>query len=177
MKKLIYFVPLILFLVLIGFLKNGLSRDPRDLPSQFIDKLAPEFSVAYLLDENKVMTQADLKGEVSLLNFWASWCPTCLGEHDILMEISRQSDVVIFGVDYKDERVEGKRWVEERGDPYRAIAFDPEGQVGIDWGLTGTPETFVLDKQGIVRYKHVGAITWQDWKQTLEPIVNELQQK
>ncbi len=177
MKKLIYFLPLILFLVLVGFLKFGLNNDPRKLPSQFIGKPAPEFSVAYLLDENKVMTQADLKGEVSLLNFWASWCPTCLGEHDVLMEISRQSDVAIYGVDYKDERSDGQDWVNNRGNPYRAIAFDPEGQVGIDWGLTGTPETFILDKEGIVRYKHVGAIMWQDWKQTIEPIVIELQKK
>ena len=174
MKKLITFLPLILFLVLVVFLKIGLSRDPRALPSQFIDKPAPEFSVPTLLDENKIMTQADLKGEVSLLNFWASWCPTCLGEHDVLMEISRQSDVVIFGVDYKDERTDGQRWVNERGDPYRAIAFDSEGEVGIDWGVTATPETFVLDKQGIVRYKHVGAITWQDWKQTIEPLIEKL---
>ncbi len=177
MRKLIYFLPLVLFVVLLAFLKDGLKRDPRDLPSQFIDKPAPEFSVATLLDKNKVMTQADLKGEVTLLNFWASWCPTCLGEHDILMEISRQNAVVIYGIDYKDERVDGQKWVNQRGNPYRAVGFDPEGKVGIDWGVTATPETFILDKQGIVRYKHVGAITWQDWKQTLEPIVNELKQK
>ena len=177
MKKLIYILPLVLFLVLVGFLKIGLNRDPRLLPSQFIDKPTPEISVPYLLDESQVMTQADLTGEVALVNFWASWCPTCLGEHDVLMEINRQSDVVIFGIDYKDERADGQKWVNERGNPYHAIAFDPEGKVGIDWGLTGTPETFVLDKEGIIRYKHVGAITWQDWKQTLEPIVNELKQK
>lgn len=175
MKKLIYILPLILFFILIGFFIVGLDKDPRLIPSPFIGKPAPDFSLPRLKNEDQIFTQADLKGEVTLVNFWATWCPTCRGEHEVLMEIARLNNkLAIVGIDYKDQKDDALSWLEQLGDPYRAIAFDQKGTVGIDWGVYGTPETFVLDRKGIIRYKHVGAISWQDWKQTLEPIVQEL---
>ncbi|MFK8068186.1 MAG: DsbE family thiol:disulfide interchange protein [Gammaproteobacteria bacterium] len=176
MKKLIYILPLILFAVLIGFFIIGLERDPRLIPSPFIGKSAPEFSLPRLLNADQLITQAELKGEVMLVNFWATWCPTCKGEHDVLMEVARSNkELAIYGIDYKDKKEDALSWLKQLGNPYRAVAFDQEGVTGIDWGVYGTPETFILDEQGIIHYKHVGAISWQDWKQILEPIVLELQ--
>jgi len=177
MKKLIFILPLVLFLVLIGFFIAGLDHDSRLLPSTFIDKPAPGFSLPRLIKDDQRLSQDDLKGEVSLVNFWATWCPTCKGEHEVLMEIVKKNGIAIYGIDYKDERVAALKWVNQLGNPYRAIATDKKGNTGIDWGVYGTPETFVLDKEGIIRYKHVGAISWQDWKQTLEPIVKKLKQE
>ncbi len=177
MKKIIYILPLLLFFIIVGFFINGLNKDPRLIPSPLIGKAAPEFIIPQLIDEGKQLQQTDLKGKVLLLNFWATWCPTCRGEHDVLMEIARHKSVAMYGIDYKDKRPDAIKWLEDLGNPYHAIGFDYEGSVGIDWGVYGTPETFVIDKQGIIRYKHVGAISWQDWKQILEPIVLKLQQE
>lgn len=177
MKKLIYILPLILFFILIGFFVNGLDKDPRLIPSPLIDKSVPKFSIQQLIDEEKLLQTSDLKGEVLLVNFWATWCPTCRGEHDVLMEIARNKTVTIYGIDYKDKRADALTWLKDLGNPYKAVGFDLEGSTGLDWGVYGTPETFVIDKQGIIRYKHVGAVSWQDWKQILEPIVLKLQQE
>ncbi len=176
MKKLVFILPLVLFVILIGFFIVGLERDPRFIPSPFIGKPAPEFSLPHLQNEDQLITQADLEGEVSLVNFWATWCPTCRGEHDVLVEVARSNkNLAIYGIDYKDEKEDALSWLQQLGNPYRAVAFDQKGVTGLDWGVYGTPETFILDAQGIIRYKHVGAISWQDWKQILEPIVIELQ--
>lgn len=174
MKKLIFILPLVLFLVLVGFFIVGLERDPRLIPSPFIDKPAPDFSLPRLIQENQQLTKADMKDEVALVNFWATWCPTCRGEHEVLMKIAKNNDIAIYGIDYKDDRTDALKWVKQLGNPYRAIAVDQAGSTGIDWGVYGTPETFVVDKEGVIRYKHVGAITWQDWKEHLEPVVNKL---
>lgn len=179
MKKLIYLLPLVIFVILIGFFIVGLERDPRLIPSPLIGKPAPAFELSPLSQVNTTsekLTQEDLKGEVTLLNFWATWCPTCRGEHDVLMEIARESNVKIFGVDYKDNQDDAMQWLEKLGNPYRAVAFDPEGKTGIDWGVYGTPETFVMDAEGIIRYKHVGAVSWEVWTKILEPLVKQLQQ-
>lgn len=176
MKKLIYLIPLAIFTVMVFFFMIGLERDPHLIPSPFIGKPAPEFSLAQLIDADKTLSNTDLQGQVTLLNFWATWCPTCRGEHDVLMEIARgNGEIAIYGIDYKDDAITARKWLDQLGNPYRAVGFDQEGKTGIDWGVYGTPETFVLDKQGIIRYKHIGAVTWEDWKNTLEPMIRELQ--
>ncbi len=177
MKKLIYILPLIAFFVLVGFFVIGLQKDPSLIPSPLIGKPVPAFTTTQLLDTDKSFSQADLKGEVSLLNFWATWCPTCRAEHDVFMEIARNKLVPIYGIDYKDKPEDAKQWLAQLGDPYKTVAVDPKGEIGINWGLYGTPETFVIDQQGIIRYKHVGPVSWQVWKEDLEPIVNELRNK
>ncbi len=174
MKKIVFLIPLALFAVMVWFFLIGLDRDPRLIPSPFIDKPAPTFTATYLLDETKTLTEADLKGQVTLVNFWATWCPTCKGEHEVLMEVSRDQRFAIVGVDYKDVDSDAQSWLEQLGDPYQTVVVDRDGSIGINWGVYGTPETFVLDKNGIVRYKHVGAISWQAWTETLQPLVNEL---
>lgn len=175
MKKLIYLIPLAIFAIMVGFFMVGLERDPRLIPSPFIDKPAPAMSAQWLLDSERLLRSEDLKGKVTLVNFWATWCPTCKGEHDVLMEVARTENAIrIIGVDYKDTDDAAKAWLTKLGDPYETVVVDRDGKIGIDWGVYGTPETFILDANGVVRYKHVGAISWQDWTQTLQPIVNSL---
>ncbi len=177
MKRVIFALPLFLFLALVVLFMVGLEHDPRLIPSPFIGKPAPPLSLPRLIKDDQMLSRDDLIGEVMLVNFWATWCPTCKGEHAVLMEIADTNEVAIYGIDYKDDQIAATAWLERLGNPYRAVGFDKEGNAAIDWGVYGTPETFVLDKDGIIRYKHVGAISWQDWKETLEPLVKQLQEE
>jgi len=152
-KKLL--IPLAIFVVLAGFLFVGLSRDPREIPSPLIDKPAPIFSLAQLHEPEKTLGTPDFKGQVWLLNVWASWCVSCREEHPILIALSKSKVVPIIGLDYKDEPGAGKGWLTQNGNPYDASVMDRDGRVGIDWGVYGVPETFVVDKQGVIRYKQV----------------------
>jgi len=167
-------IPLGIFLVLCGFLLAGLWRDPREVPSPLIGKPAPTFTLAQLHEPAKSLGPADLKGQVWLLNVWASWCVSCRDEHPLLVELARAKIVPIVGLDYKDDSTAGKRWLADNGDPYTVSVMDGDGRVGIDWGVYGVPETFVVDKAGIIRYKHIGPVTVEALQKTILPLVQKL---
>jgi cytochrome c biogenesis protein CcmG/thiol:disulfide interchange protein DsbE len=170
-----YIIPLALFAVLVAFLAVGLSLNPRLVPSPLIGKPAPEFTLPELADPAKTLSRQDLLGKVSLVNVWASWCVSCRVEHPLLMEIAKTGKVQVYGLNYKDERPDAMRWLATYGDPYLANAFDQNGRVGIDWGVYGTPETFVVDRRGTIRYKVIGPITEDVWQKELLPLVRKLE--
>jgi cytochrome c biogenesis protein CcmG/thiol:disulfide interchange protein DsbE len=174
MKALKYGLPLLIFLLLAGFLAVGLTHDPREVPSPFIDKPAPAFKLAQLHDAAASFKPEDMKGKVWLLNVWASWCVSCRVEHPLLVDMSKKQLVPIVGLNYKDKRDEGKQWLARFGDPYSLSAFDVDGLVGIDYGVYGVPETFVIDKQGVIRYKQVGPITPEALEKTILPLIRRL---
>ncbi len=174
-KKLL--IPLAIFLVLCGFLFVGLFRDPREIPSPLIDKPAPAFSLKQLHEPDKKLALADMKGQVFLLNVWASWCVACREEHPLLVELGKQRIVPIIGLNYKDEPAAGLKWLAQNGDPYNLSVVDRDGRVGIDYGVYGVPETFLIDKQGVIRYKQIGPITVDALEKKILPLVRELQQK
>lgn len=159
MKKLRLLIPLAVFAILFVFLYVGLFRDPREIPSPLVDKPAPAFTLAQLHLPDKQFSAADMKGKVWLLNVWASWCPNCKDEHPDLMDLKRRSVVPIIGLNYKDKRELGLDVLRKTGDPYTVNAFDPDGKAALDWGVYGAPETFLIDRDGIIRAKHVGPIS------------------
>jgi cytochrome c biogenesis protein CcmG/thiol:disulfide interchange protein DsbE len=169
------FIPLVVFTVIVGFLLVGLGLNPREVPSPLIDKPAPAFSLAQLHAPEKSLGTADLKGQVWLLNVWASWCVSCREEHPLLVELARAKIVPIVGLDYKDEPRAGKGWLAQFGNPYDVSVVDLDGRVGIDWGVYGVPETFVIDKQGTIRYKQIGPVTAEALEKKILPLVRELQ--
>ena len=169
--------PFVIFVVLAGFLFVGLSLNPREVPSPLIDKPAPAFTLPQLHDPSKQFSAAEMKGQVWLLNVWASWCVSCRQEHPVLMDLSRKNIVPIYGLDYKDKRPEGLAWLQNGGDPYVLSAMDVDGRIGIDYGVYGVPETYVIDKQGIIRYKQIGPVTVQSLQEKILPLVAELQKK
>ena len=168
--------PFLVFVVLAGFLYKGLHRDHElsEIQSPLIGKPAPAFTVPLLHDKDKNFSVQDMKGQVWLLNVWASWCGACKDEHPVLMEMSRQKLVPIVGMDYKDKRVDGESTLQQAGDPYTLAIFDADGKVGFDYGVYGVPETYIIDKQGVIRDKIIGAITSQNLKQRILPLVAEL---
>jgi len=174
MKKLVFIVPLVLFGVLVFFLGGGLKLDPRELPSPLIDKPAPAFALTRLDDPARTVRRDDMLGRVWLLNVWASWCVACREEHPALLAFSKTKSVPLVGLNYKDTRPEGLAWLQQFGDPYDMSIFDQNGRVGIDFGVYGVPETFVIDKRGVVRFKHVGPLTPELLKTKLEPILKDL---
>ncbi len=169
-----FLVPLGIFVVLIAFLLVGLTLNPREVPSPLIGKPAPAFRLAQLNNEAMTITPEELRGKVWLLNVWASWCVTCRQEHPLLVELARQNVVAIVGLNYKDERDKGIAWLQELGDPYLVSAYDRDGNVGIDWGVYGVPETFVIDKAGIIRHKITGALTPTNIRDEIIPLIKEL---
>jgi cytochrome c biogenesis protein CcmG/thiol:disulfide interchange protein DsbE len=169
--------PFIVFIGLAGFLYVGLGLNPHEVPSPLIDKPAPAFNLTQLHNPSKQFTSEEMKGKVWLLNFWASWCAACREEHPILMALSRKNIVPIYGVDYKDNPMEGEGWLRNGGDPYVLSISDSDGRTGIDYGVYGVPETYVIDKQGVIRYKQIGAVTSQNLREKILPLVAELQAK
>jgi cytochrome c biogenesis protein CcmG/thiol:disulfide interchange protein DsbE len=172
-----FIAPLIVFLVLVGFLAVGLKLDPREVPSPFIGKPAPAFKLPQLAEPDKIFSSADFKGQVSLFNVWASWCVSCRQEHPLLIKLSQQNILPIYGLNYKDQRGDGMGWLRHYGNPYTLSAFDADGRVGIDFGVYGVPETFVIDKQGVIRHKHTGPLTEESWQKTLLPLILQLQKE
>lgn len=170
-------LPLAIFAVLLIFLGIGLKLDPREVPSPLIGKPAPAFSLAQVQDPGKTLSLENLKGQVSLLNVWASWCVSCRQEHPVLLELAKRGVVPIYGLNYKDEREQALAWLSRFGDPYTASAFDADGKTGLDWGVYGVPETFVIDRQGRIRYKHTGPVTEKALAEDLLPLVARLQQE
>ncbi len=169
-----HFLPLAIFVVLIALLGVGLTLDPREVPSPLVGKPAPHFELPQLHQPAKTFSEKDMLGKVWLLNVWASWCVSCREEHPVLLDLSKSGLVPIFGLDYKDKREEGLPWLRRMGDPYQLSAFDADGRIGIDYGVYGVPETYLIDKRGIIRYKRIGALTPEIVRQKLIPLVNEL---
>lgn len=169
-----FLLPLALFLVLAAFLYVGLSLNPREVPSPLIGKPAPLFTLPQLHDPDKQFSVAEMKGRVWMLNVWASWCVSCREEHPVLVELSRQNIVPIYGLDYKDRREDGEAWLSRGGDPYVTSISDAEGRVGIDYGVYGVPETYIIDKQGIIRYKEIGPVTPVKLKDKILPLIEKL---
>lgn len=166
------FLPLVLFAVLALLLFRGLELDPRELPSALIDRPLPEFNLASL-GQDRQLTRADITGQVGLLNVWATWCVSCRVEHPYLQLLADQG-VPIYGVNYKDEDADALRWLAELGDPYRANIVDREGTLGLDLGVYGAPETYLVDAAGVIRYRHVGVVDERVWQTILQPLYVEL---
>ena len=154
-----FLIPLALFLVLVGFLAIGLNRDPHEVPSPLVGKPAPDFRLEVLAEPGRTFTPADMRGKVWLLNVWASWCPNCKDEHPYLLDMKQKGVVPVIGLNYKDKRDLGLDVLRKTGDPYTINAFDPEGKAALDWGVYGAPETFLIDRDGVIRAKHIGPIT------------------
>ncbi|MDE2310333.1 MAG: DsbE family thiol:disulfide interchange protein [Betaproteobacteria bacterium] len=169
-----FLLPLVVFIVLVLFLGIGLNLKPREVPSPLIDKPAPAFRVPQLHEEAKTIAPEEMRGKVWLLNVWASWCVSCREEHPLLVEFARQNLVPIYGLNYKDKREDALAWLVEGGNPYVVSAYDRDGNVGIDWGVYGVPETFVIDKLGIIRYKQIGPVTPEALRDKIIPLVKEL---
>lgn len=171
-----YFLPLGIFLVLVVFLGIGLGLNPREIPSPLIDKPAPAFELVQLHEPGKSLTTKDMQGKVWLLNVWASWCVSCREEHPVLVELAKTRVVPIVGLNYKDQRPEALRWLQQFGDPYVMSIVDGDGRVGINFGVYGVPETFVIDKTGVIRYKQIGPVTPKALQEKILPLVAKLQQ-
>ena len=169
-----HFIPFVLFIVLVGFLAAGLGLRPREVPSPLIGKPAPAFSLPWLQAPERSLSLADMRGQVWLLNVWASWCVACREEHDVLLQLAKSGAVPIYGLNYKDEREQALGWLGQVGNPYTVSVADRQGRVGIDFGVYGVPETFVIDKQGRVRYKHVGPITEDVLRSKIVPLLSGL---
>lgn len=168
-----FLLPLGLFLVLVLFLARGLGLNPRELPSPLVGRQAPHF-VAERPAPAGPMSTEDLRGRVWLLNVWASWCAPCRLEHPMLTDLARRGVVPVVGLNYKDARADSAAWLREHGDPYLASAYDTDGRLGIEWGVYGVPETFVIDKAGVVRLRHAGPLTPEVLAQRILPLVEEL---
>lgn len=173
MGRLKLFIPLIVFAVLALFFWRGLSLDPSAMPSSRVGDPVPDFSLPTVKDPDRTVTPEVFKGEVSLLNVWATWCQACRIEHPFLVELAERG-MPIYGVNYKDDVAEARRWLAELHDPYRFSLVDREGKLGMDLGVFGAPETYVIDKQGVIRYRHVGVVGPRVWDEELKPLVDRL---
>jgi cytochrome c biogenesis protein CcmG/thiol:disulfide interchange protein DsbE len=169
-----YMVPLAIFGVLLVVLAVGLKLDPRYVPSPLIDKPVPAFKLAALAAETTSLDESALKGKPRLLNVWASWCSACRVEHPLLVSLARERGVEIIGLNYKDTREAGLAWLSEHGDPYQQNIFDPDGSLGLDLGVYGVPETFVIDAEGVIRHKQVGPLTEEIWRGEIAPLLGKL---
>jgi cytochrome c biogenesis protein CcmG/thiol:disulfide interchange protein DsbE len=169
-----YLAPLAIFALLVAFLYRGLSLDPKLVPSPLIGKPMPTFTLTRLDNPAAAISDADFKGKVTLLNVWATWCVSCRQEHETLVQLAKTGQVDIYGLNYKDNREDAKRWLSRFGNPYVANAFDSDGRVGIDWGVYGAPETFIIDREGIIRHKHIGPLTTEIINDEILPLVAKL---
>jgi cytochrome c biogenesis protein CcmG/thiol:disulfide interchange protein DsbE len=172
-----FLLPLAIFAVLVGFLAVGLTLNPREVPSPLVGKLAPVFTLPQLHDQDKTFSPADMVGQVWLLNVWASWCGGCKEEHPVLMRMAKSGEVPIYGMDYKDRRDEALTWLRRHGNPYPLTAVDEAGRIGIDYGVYGVPETYLIDKQGVIRFKQIGPLDDELVAKTILPLVQELRNK
>lgn len=170
-----FLLPFGIFLVLAAFLWIGLGLNPREVPSPLIDKPAPAFSLPQLHEPARSLTPQDMRGKVWVFNVWASWCVACLEEHPLMVELSKRDVVPIIGLNYKDGREEALAWLGKHGNPYTLSARDANGAVGIDYGVYGVPETYVIDKEGVIRFKRVGPVTPKVLEEQILPLVKRLQ--
>ena len=169
------YIPLLVFVVMAVFFAIGLTMNPRDIPSPLIGKPVPEFSLPPVQGRTLGLSSADLRGQVSLVNVFASWCVACREEHPVLIGLKETGVVPIHGLNYKDKPDDAQAWLNQLGDPYTRTGADISGRVAIDWGVYGVPETFVIDRDGRIVHKHIGPITPQALRDTIMPIINKLQ--
>ena len=169
-------IPLVLFIGLVAFLMIGLHRDPHEVPSPLINKSAPDFQLQQLNEPAKTISAKEMRGKVWLLNFWGTWCVACREEHPILVKYSKTNAVPIYGVDYKDDRAAAMQMLAEEGNPYTMTLSDPEGRTSIDYGVYGAPESYLIDKQGVIRFKQIGPITDEVWNNKILPLAKQLAQ-
>jgi cytochrome c biogenesis protein CcmG/thiol:disulfide interchange protein DsbE len=174
MKRLWFLIPLAAFFALAAILARGLRLDPHEVPSPLINKPAPAFALARLDDAAKTIRLEDMRGKVWMLNVWASWCVSCREEHPLLLAFSKKHLVPIYGLDYKDQRADASQWLSRFGNPYDASLFDAEGRTGIDFGVYGVPETFIIDQAGVIRMKHIGPLTEDVLATKIEPFLEKL---
>ena len=165
---------LAVFIALIALLAFGLRLNPREVPSPLIGKPAPAFELPLLTEPDKRFSQKDMLGKVWIMNVWASWCPPCLVEHPVVTRIAQSGLAPVVGLNYKDARDDALPWLKRNGNPYQLIVFDANGRIGIDYGVYGVPETYVIDRKGVIRYKHIGPLTADIVQQKVEPLVKEL---
>jgi cytochrome c biogenesis protein CcmG, thiol:disulfide interchange protein DsbE len=170
-----FLIPLALFVVLVAFLAVGLNLKPREVPSPLIDKPAPPFTLSQLQDPAKKLSPADMKGKVWLLNVWGSWCVSCRQEHPLLVELGKSNVVPIVGLNWKDSREAALKWLDQLGDPYAISVMDLDGRVAIDYGVYGAPETYVIDREGVIRFKQIGPISPEVLTDKILPLVKRLQ--
>ena len=169
-----FLVPLGIFVLLVGFLAAGLQLDPREVPSPLIGKPAPPFTLPQLADPQRGFSHKEMLGQVWMLNVWASWCVSCREEHPVLVELARSKAVPVYGLNYKDKREEALAWLKQFGDPYALSVIDADGRIGIDYGVYGVPETYVIDRQGVIRYKRIGPVTREVLEAKILPLVRKL---
>lgn len=174
MRSLKFILPLALFGILVAFLWRGLSLNPREVPSPLVGKPAPQFELPKLGEPGTTIKRDDLLGKVWVLNVWASWCAPCREEHPLVIAFAKRSGVPVYGLNYKDQTAAATTWLAQLGNPYAATLVDAQGKAGIDWGVYGVPETFVIDKAGVIRLKHIGPLTETAVRTKLEPLVKEL---
>jgi len=167
-------LPLAIFVLMVGLLGYGLRLDPKLVPSPLIDKPAPAFSLAMLDDPSRQLSNADMVGQVWILNVWASWCVSCRAEHEVITALANKNLVSVIGLNYKDQSADAQRWLQQFGNPYTTSIIDLDGRVGIDWGVYGVPETFVIGADGMIKYKHIGPVTHESLNQKIMPILKEL---
>jgi cytochrome c biogenesis protein CcmG/thiol:disulfide interchange protein DsbE len=170
-----YLTPLVLFAVMAIFLALGLNLNPRDIPSPLIGKAAPDFSLPVLNQPGRELTKHALIGDVWILNVWASWCGSCRIEHPLFNQLAKKKLVTLVGLNYKDEPEDAKQWLAQLGNPYAISVMDQEGRTGLDYGVYGVPESFVIDKKGIIRYKHTGPVEPDDLQKIIIPLIKQLQ--
>ena len=166
--------PLAVFVLLVGLLGYGLSLDPKKVPSPLIGKPAPAFSLTLLEAPSRQLSNADLLGQVWVLNVWASWCVSCRAEHEVITALAQKNLVAVVGLNYKDESDDARRWLQQFGNPYATSLVDYDGRVGIDWGVYGVPETFVIGADGKIKYKHIGPVTHESLEEKVMPVIREL---
>ncbi|MDX2412368.1 MAG: DsbE family thiol:disulfide interchange protein [Woeseiaceae bacterium] len=171
-----FLIPLVIFALLIAVFVVGLGRDPSQLPSPLLDKPAPQFDLPSLLDPEQRATTQDFNGEVALVNVWATWCAGCRQEHNFLLQLAKADVLPIYGLNWRDNGPEARRWIQQLGDPYVATAYDQDGRVGIDWGVYGAPETFLIAADGTVLYKQLGPLSWGLWEENFVPLLQAQEQ-
>ena len=164
-----FLIPLVAFLIFIPIFLVALFRDPSEIPSPFIDEPAPAFELPTLRDPARIVSNADIEGRAVLVNIWATWCVGCREEHDFLMQLARSEVVPIIGINWRDNRDEALQWLQALGDPYEFSGYDELNRVGIDWGVYGAPETFLVNEDGIVVYKHLGPLDEYTWQKEFVP--------
>ena len=171
-----FLIPLVIFALLIAVFVVGLGRDPSQLPSPLLEKPAPQFDLPSLLDPEQRVTTQDFNGEVALVNVWATWCVGCRQEHDFLLQLAKADVLPIYGLNWRDNGPEARRWLQQLGDPYVATAYDQDGRVGIDWGVYGAPETFLIAADGTILYKQLGPRSWGLWEENFVPLLQAQEQ-
>jgi len=176
-SKAALFIPLVAFIILASVLFAGFFLDdPHHLPSELVGKSLPQFKLTDVNNPQRTITSEDLLGEVTLLNVWATWCPSCVAEHQQLLKIASEGTVRLVGINYNDDVVKAQQWLRRLGDPFWVNVADTRGTLGIDLGVYGAPETFLMDADGVIHYRHVGVVTDQLWKETLRPMVLQFKQ-